>query len=61
VVVERRGRGYESEEIHEGWVVSEAVPGFRIRAEWLWQEPLPSVLECWALMRGSGDAGPAFA
>jgi Uma2 family endonuclease len=61
VVVERRGRGYEPEEIHEGWVVSEAVPGFRIRAEWLWQEPLPSVLGCWSLMRGSGDAGPAFA
>ena len=54
VVVERRGRGYESEEIHEGWVVSEAVPGFRIRAEWLWQEPLPSILECWQALSSAG-------
>ncbi|SNB52492.1 Uma2 family endonuclease [Thermoflexus hugenholtzii] len=54
VIVERRGRGYESEEIHEGWVVSEAVPGFRIRAEWLWQEPLPSILECWQALSSAG-------
>jgi Uma2 family endonuclease len=47
VIVERQGRGYEPEAIHEGWVVWEAVRGFRIQAEWLWQEPLPSVLECW--------------
>ena len=54
VIVERRGRGYTSEEIHEGWVVSEAVPGFRIRAEWLWQEPLPSILECWQAISSAG-------
>jgi len=54
VIVERRGRGYEPEEIHEGWVVSEAVPGFRIRAEWLWQEPLPSILECWQALSSAG-------
>ncbi len=52
VLVERRSHDYRSEIIHEGWVISEAVPGFRIRAEWLWQEPLPSVLECWEAIRG---------
>ncbi len=54
VLVERRSHDYRPEIIHEGWVISEAVPGFRIRAEWLWQEPLPSVLECWEEMRGEG-------
>jgi len=28
----------------EGVYHSEAVPGFRLRVEWLWQEPLPKVL-----------------
>ncbi len=54
VLVERRSHDYRPEIIHEGWVISEAVPGFRIRAEWLWQEPLPSVLECWEEMREEG-------
>ncbi|MDW8065468.1 MAG: Uma2 family endonuclease [Anaerolineae bacterium] len=52
VIVERRGGGYREERVTEGWVVSEAVPGFRIRAEWLWQEPLPSVVQCWEEIRG---------
>ena len=29
----------------EGVYHSEAVPGFRLRVEWLWQEPLPKVLD----------------
>ena len=29
----------------EGIYHSEAVPGFRLRVEWLWQEPLPKVLD----------------
>ncbi len=52
VMVERQGEGYVPERIHEGWVVSEAVPGFRIRAEWLWQDPLPSVIRCWEVIHG---------
>jgi Uma2 family endonuclease len=30
---------------HEGKVHAESVPGFWIRPEWFWQDPLPSVLE----------------
>ncbi|GBD07946.1 hypothetical protein HRbin22_00172 [Candidatus Thermoflexus japonica] len=52
VMVERQREGYVPERIHEGWVVSEAVPGFRIRAEWLWQDPLPSVIRCWEAIHG---------
>ncbi len=49
VIIDRGSSGYRYREevMHEGWVVSEAVPGFRIRVEWLWQEPLPSVVQCW--------------
>ena len=25
------------------WALSKVVPGFRLRVEWLWQEPLPAV------------------
>ncbi len=57
VMVERQGEGYVPERIHEGWVVSEAVPGFRIRAEWLWQDPLPSVVECWDMIRQTESGG----
>ena len=52
VRVERRGDSYRTEIVSEGWVVSEAVPGFRIRAEWLWQDPLPSVIRCWEAIHG---------
>ena len=34
-----------------GFLASEVVPGFKIRPEWLWQEPLPSVVE---VLRESG-------
>ncbi|MFN3649952.1 MAG: Uma2 family endonuclease [Armatimonadota bacterium] len=29
-----------------GWLSSIAIPGFRMRPAWLWQEPLPRVLDC---------------
>ncbi len=54
VIVEGRESGYLGETVRKGWVVSRTVPGFQIRAEWLWQEPLPSVLECWEEMREEG-------
>ncbi len=31
--------------VEEGIVRSQAVPGFWLRPEWLWEEPLPSVLD----------------
>ncbi len=37
--------GYRRVKLEEGVYRSEAVPGFWLRPEWLWQEPLPSVLE----------------
>lgn len=36
---------YQLVEPAEGFLVSEAVPGFRLRIEWLWQKPLPKVLD----------------
>jgi len=36
---------YRRAELKEGIYRSEAVPGFWVRPEWLWQEPLPNVLE----------------
>lgn len=40
----KEGR-YRRVELKEGIYRSEAVPGFWLRPEWLWQEPLPNVLE----------------
>lgn len=42
---------YRRVEPEGGFLVSEVVPGFKIRPEWLWQEPLPSVVE---VLRDSG-------
>jgi Uma2 family endonuclease len=36
---------YRRVELKEGIYRSEVVPGFWLRPEWLWQEPLPNVLE----------------
>lgn len=41
-----RPAGQEIGVYHDGWVDSEACPGFAVRAEWLWQEPLPAVAGC---------------
>ena len=57
VMVEQQGDSYRTERVSEGWVTSEAVPGFRIRAEWLWREPLPSVVECWDVIRQTESGG----
>jgi len=53
VMVERQGDSYRTERVSEGWVMSEAVPGFRIRAEWLWHESAPPVIRCWEAIRGA--------
>jgi Uma2 family endonuclease len=39
-----KGR-YRRVELKEGLYRSEAIPGFWLRPEWLWREPLPNVLE----------------
>jgi Uma2 family endonuclease len=36
---------YHRVELKEGIYRSEVIPGFCLRPEWLWQEPLPNVLE----------------
>jgi hypothetical protein len=36
---------YRRVELKEGIYRSEVIPGFCLRPEWLWQEPLPNVLE----------------
>jgi len=42
---------YQRVEPEGGFFVSEAVPGFKLKPDWLWQEPLPSVVEA---LRESG-------
>ncbi len=47
IVVHRlAGERYEVERVKGGGIGSSAVPGFRLKAEWLFQEPLPLVAEC---------------
>lgn len=36
---------YRLVEPEDGFLISEAVPGFRLRVEWLWRKPLPKVLD----------------
>lgn len=36
---------YRLVEPEDGFLVSEAIPGFRLRIDWLWQKPLPKVLD----------------
>lgn len=42
--LDERGRYRPGESDEAGWYRSEVIPGFRLRAERLWQEPLPSPL-----------------
>ncbi|MDZ7262028.1 MAG: Uma2 family endonuclease [candidate division KSB1 bacterium] len=35
---------YERQQIKEGRLESKVLPGFWLRPQWLWQEPLPSVI-----------------
>lgn len=37
---------YEEVEVRDGWLQSCAIPGFRLRPEWLWQVPAPRFLTC---------------
>jgi Uma2 family endonuclease len=37
---------YQSVPPQEGRLVSEVIPEFWLRAEWLWREPKPKVLDC---------------
>lgn len=43
--LDSRGRYRLMEADREGWYESAAVPGFRLKVEWLWQEPPPKILE----------------
>lgn len=36
---------YRSVQPEDGIFTSEAIPGFRLRIDWLWREPLPKVLD----------------
>ena len=47
VVVHRLAQGrYRVEHVGEGRLDASAVPGFWIRAEWLWQRPMPREFDC---------------
>ncbi|MEE8586426.1 MAG: Uma2 family endonuclease [Acidobacteriota bacterium] len=46
VQVVRQDSGYTTRSCSQGQVKSQAVEGFWIKPEWLWQESLPSVLAC---------------
>jgi len=37
--------GYTAVPVEEGVYRSQAVPGFWLRPDWLWQDPLPNVLD----------------
>lgn len=57
IIVHRlAGERYEVERVKEGEISSSVVPGFRLRAEWLFQEPLPSVADCLKTILGSEGA-----
>ena len=51
------GKRYDVERVKEGEVESSAVPGFRLKAEWLFREPLPPVAECWRAILGGEGTG----
>ena len=56
VQVVRQDSGYISRSYSQGQVNSQAVEGFWIKSQWLWQESLPSVLACLRqLPDGSGS------
>lgn len=38
--------GYRCSTHSSGWLSSAVVPGFRVEASWLWQDELPSELDC---------------
>jgi len=58
VLVDRQGpTGREAWTISEGRIESAVVPGFWIDAGWLWQEELPTPLQC--VTRILGGAGAA--
>jgi Uma2 family endonuclease len=40
-----RGRYRPVEPDPQGWYASVVLPGFRLRTAWLWQEPLPKILD----------------
>jgi Uma2 family endonuclease len=47
VLVDRRRRKrYTTDTVSEGQVPSAVLPGFWVDAGWLWQDPLPNVMDC---------------
>ena len=45
-VFKKTASGYDSRIVMSGQVDSSVVPGFRIDADWLWQDQLPSTFAC---------------
>lgn len=43
--LDERGRYRLAEPDREGWYESVAMPGFRLKVDWLWEVPLPRVLD----------------
>ncbi len=55
--LDERGRYRPVEPDEAGFYRSDVIPGFRLKAEWLWQEPLPSPLDVLAeLLETSPEA-----
>jgi Uma2 family endonuclease len=46
MVDRRRRRRYTTDTVSEGRVPSTVLPGFWVDAAWLWQDPLPNVMDC---------------
>jgi Uma2 family endonuclease len=42
----RRGHRYVTKTIYTGRVESSVIRGFWIKADWLWSDPLPNVMQC---------------
>jgi Uma2 family endonuclease len=52
----RGRRRYEATEHVAGVLSSRALPGCRIRVDWLWAEPLPPEMRCWRFVRGASHS-----
>ena len=51
------GKRYEVERVKEGEIESSAVPDLRLKAEWLFREPLPPVADCLRAILGGEGTG----
>jgi Uma2 family endonuclease len=46
IIDRKRGKRYREQVVASGKVTSDALKGFWIEAEWLWEKPLPDKLQC---------------